>query len=73
MSEFHNFTRRHHVFEAEGVSSVKQTTPVSVDTQILPKTLLFKDPGQMLARDDISSLQEKFSSFSNPSHINNHV
>lgn len=56
MSEFHNFTRRHNVFEAEGVSSVKQATPASIDTQILPKTLEFGDAGHLLAQDDITSL-----------------
>ena len=34
MSEFHNFTRRHDLFEASGVSSVQQATPISKETQM---------------------------------------
>jgi hypothetical protein len=34
MSEFHNFTRRHDFFEATGVSSVQQATPISKETQM---------------------------------------
>ena len=51
MSDFRSFTRRHDVFEADGVSSVREATPISSDVygaEPVQKALRFDETDRLL-------------------------
>jgi len=66
MSDFRSFTRKHEAFDADGVSSVREATPISQEvsgTRQVSKMLRFDETEKLLELDAINQAQERLALF----------